>query len=265
MIGRRKGKGPSKRDLVALADGSLSAGRRARTERAVAASPELAAQVSDQRRALRAIRTLGSEPVPGPLRARLELASAPRFPAARRLHRLVAGAVGGAVAAVALAAAAVLALGGTTSGTPSVAAAATLGTRVAVSSTGATVPGVTAAGIAFPDWSHKFGLNAAGARRDTVDGRLATTVFYVGSGGRIAYTIVSGSPIRAGTATSAAVWNGVQLHSFSTSARAVVTWVRDGHTCIVSGRRSLLGTLMGLASWNEESGTSTGNSAAYAR
>lgn len=257
MIRRPNRNQPSERDLVALADGSLSAARRARVERAVDASPELRAEVSDQRRVLAAIRTLGSEPLPGPVRARVELGRAP-LPAPRRLHHLFANAAAGAVAAGALATAAVLALGGGTSGSPTVAAAATLGTRVAVATTGATAPGVGAAGISFPDWSYQFGLKAAGVRHDALDGRLATTVFYVGGEGRIAYTIVSGTPLRAGTLTTNAVWNGVQLHSFSTSTRGVVTWVRDGHTCVVSGPRSLLRAMMGLASWNGVSSQQSG-------
>ncbi len=256
MIGRRNRNSPSERDLVAIADGSLSAARRARVERAVGASRELSEQVSDQRRVLAAIRNVGAEPIPGALRARLELARAPH-PAPRRMYRLAASTATGALAAGALTVAAVLGLGGGLAGSPTVAAAATLGTRIPVAATGATLPGVRAAGIAFPDWSYRFGLTAAGVRRDSLDGRLATTVFYGTGGERIAYTIVSGSPLRAGTATSHAVWNGVTLRSFSTHGRAVVTWVRDGHTCVLSGSDALLKPMMRLAIWKGDSTVSS--------
>jgi anti-sigma factor RsiW len=251
MIGHRTRKDPSERDLVALADGTLSAARRARVERAVAASPELSAQVSEQRRVLTALRTVGAESMPSALRARLELARDPR-PTPRPFRRLAAGATTGAVAVAAFASALVLALGGGVSG-PTVAAAATLGTRGPLTATGATRPGVTAAGIQFPDWSYQFGLKAAGVRRDSLDGRLATTVFYLSNGGRIAYTIVSGSAIRTGTATRTAVWSGTQLRTFSSGKRAVVSWLRDGHTCVLSGPTPLLKAMMRLASWKGDS------------
>lgn len=247
MIRSRNQHDATERDLVALADGSLSAARRARVERAVAVDPELKRQVSAQRRVLAAIGTVGAEPMPGPLRARLELARNPR-PAPRRWPRLGVSAATGAVAAAAFAGVAVLAVGGGVT-SPTVAAAATLGTRAPISATGATLPGVRAAGIAFPDWSYRFGLTASGARHDSLGGRTATTVYYAGDHGRIAYTIVSGTPLASGAATSNAVWNGVRLHSFSASGRAVVTWLRDGHTCVLSGPRPLLKTMLGLASW----------------
>lgn len=252
MIRSRNRKDPSERDLVALADGSLSAARRARVERAVAASPELKAQISDQRRVLAALRSVGSEPIPGALRARLELSRRPD-PAPRRWYRAAATGVTGAVAAGALASAVVLGLGGGVSGAPTVAAAATLGLKVPVSATGSTLPGVRAAGIAFPDWSYRFALSGAGVRHDSLSGRPATTVFYAGGGQRIAYTIVSGSPIPAGASTTTSTWAGIQLRSFSSGNRAVVTWLRDGHTCVLSGPRPLLKQMLRLAAWRGES------------
>jgi anti-sigma factor RsiW len=58
MFSRQPHDRPSERDLAALADGSLAPGaRRARVERAVAASPELQALVRDQRRAIESVRS----------------------------------------------------------------------------------------------------------------------------------------------------------------------------------------------------------------
>src|SRR3954452_20172127 len=71
MINRRNSERPSERDLAALADGSLPPARRARVERAVAASPELQAELRDQCYALDAVRAAGAERAPAALRARV--------------------------------------------------------------------------------------------------------------------------------------------------------------------------------------------------
>src|SRR5436309_16098956 len=79
---------PSERDLAALADGSLAPARRARVERALAASPERQAELHEQRVALAAVRDLSSERAPAALRARVALARPARRPA-RRIGALV--------------------------------------------------------------------------------------------------------------------------------------------------------------------------------
>src|SRR5438067_7120754 len=112
---------PSERDLAALADGSLAPARRARVERAVAASPELQAELDDQRVAVAAVRDLASERATAALRARVALAG----PARRPARRIGALALAGSAA---VAAAAVLTLGGPAT-TPTAANAAVLGTR----------------------------------------------------------------------------------------------------------------------------------------
>lgn len=266
MISRRNRNQPSDRDLVALADGSIRASRRARVERAVADSDDLQQGLAAQRRALRAVRD-AAIPAPGALRARLELARAPR-PAARRSPHWSLRTRPAFAGLGALAVAAVLVLtgvvgggfGGRASG-PTVAAAAALGTRAPVGVTAAGDPHVIAAGIRFPDWRPSFGLSAAGVRRDTLDGRLATTVYYDRGGQQIAYTIVSGAPLSAGAATTSTVWNGVRLSSLPIGARAVVTWVRDGHSCVLSAPRSLLKSMMGLAAWTGNGTAAAGSEA----
>ena len=249
MIRRRQ---PSERDLAALADGSLPASRRPRVERAVAASPELQADVDAQRRALAVMSVAAEERAPSSLRARLELA---RDPVRRRrvpLRRLAVMAPAAATVAAVLA----LTVGTGTTGAPTVATAATLASRAPLAPVAPAAAGSTslrtpsAAGLSFPDWARAFGLEAVGMRRDTLDGRLATTVYYARAGQRVAYTIVSGDALAAGTSTRATAWDGLRLSSFQSHGRAVVTWLRRGHSCVLSGNPGLLSELMRLAAWH---------------
>jgi anti-sigma factor RsiW len=246
MIGRRREL--PERDLTALADGSLPASRRPRVERAVAASPELQADLAAQRRALAALSAAAEERAPSALRARLELARDPR-PSRVRTRRAWTAIPAAAAAAAAVV---VLTVGGGP-GAPTVASAATLAFRTplhpAGQATGSTLRWPTAGELVFPDWARRFGFVAVGARGDRIDGRAATTVFYQRAEQRIAYTIVSGSPLSAGTSMRPATWEGTRLSSFKAHGRAVVTWLREGHTCVLSGSPTLLGQLERLAAW----------------
>lgn len=90
-------------ELAALADGSIPAERRAALEEQVAASPELADRLAEQRRAL-ALTGGAAEQVEAPpsLRARLEAQAKPR-PRARAPRLAAAGIVVATVAAAAIA------------------------------------------------------------------------------------------------------------------------------------------------------------------
>jgi hypothetical protein len=172
-----------------------------------------------------------------------------------------AGAVAAAVVAVAIA----VGLGGGGSA-PSVsfgeAAASTLGA--------ATLPAppesqahhsqlaVAVDGVPFPYWSERFGWRSTGSRTDRVDGRSITTVFYGDSSGRrIGYAILAGTPApRVGGGVIA--WRGgVSYRLLSENGAAVVTWLRDGHLCVVSGRGVSSAALLGLASWSDHDATAS--------
>jgi hypothetical protein len=248
MIGRKRQHSISERDLTALADGSVSASRRPRVERAVAASPELQEDLAAQRRALAAISIAAEERAPSALRARLELARDPRPRKALPRRGLTAI----PAAAAAAAAVVVLTVGGGP-GAPTVASAATLAFRAPLHPAGAevsrteTLSWPTAGGLSFPDWVREYGFRAIGARTDRLGDRVATTVFYKRDGARIGYTIVSGHALARGTAASGSMLRGTRLWSFTKSGRAVVTWLRGGHTCVLSGNPALLNELQRLA------------------
>ena len=253
MIVSLRHKQPTERELAALADGSLPVRRRARLERAVASSPQLRAELAAERRVLKAIRGASGERAPTVLRARLELARDPD--PRRRLPRFTtATAATAAVAVAAFAAAVVVTIGGGAAA-PTVATAASLATRAPVSVAGAApndhgvVPGVRAAGISFPDWGLSFGFEAVGVRRDHLGDRLATTVFYARGDQQIAYTIMSGPPLSAGAALHESVWGGVRIGSFLSQGRVVITWLRNGHTCVLSGSGAPAALLARLAAY----------------
>jgi anti-sigma factor RsiW len=249
------------RDLGALADGSLSEQRRAALERAVADSPELQARLGKQRDALAAVRLLQAEQAPRQLRARLSPSPAPqgrrspahsgRRPAPRRALGLAS-----ALALTGLATALVL-VGGA-SPAPTVAEAAVIGALPPTApvqkppedhTIHVMLPRARAAGLPFPYWEDRFGWRAVGLRRDRIDGRLLTTVIYARHDQRLAYTIVAGSALPNDARAGVTGRDGTVLRSVSIGRRVVVTWLRRGHTCVLSGTGVAVDALLALGAW----------------
>ncbi|MFZ2113606.1 MAG: hypothetical protein WAU77_07755 [Solirubrobacteraceae bacterium] len=171
------------------------------------------------------------------------------------------------VGAIAVVAAIVLAIafGGGGGG----AAALTVGQTVAPTLRAATLPApresltrhaqldVAVDRVPFPYWGERFGWHSTGARVDRIDGRAVTTVFYANGGGRrVGYAIFTGAPaLRMGGVVA---WRGgVSYRLFDEHGVAVVTWLRDSHLCVVSGRGVSSATLLRLASWSEGNSTVT--------
>jgi hypothetical protein len=236
-------------ELAALADGTLSPERREALEAQVAESPELAAHLLEQERALELVnRASAATAAPAGLRARVE--RSPRRPRARPRFALATGLAVAAVAAVAL----LLVLPGGAGG-PSIASAAQLSARPATGPAPAPQPGQPkllardVAGVPFPNWRKKFGWKAAGVRTDTLGGRDTATVFYAKNGKRIGYTIVDGAPLKIPSDAAAARREGTELHTFRTDERLVVTWLRDGKTCVLSAVGVDRDVLLKLAAW----------------
>lgn len=240
---------PREEDLAALADGSLPETRREAVEALVEESPELAARLAEQRRAVALVRGAARDvEAPAGLRARIE---AQRRPRARR-RPLLLGAGVATAAALALAIALVLPSG---VGGPSLAQAATLATRPPTAAAPRPLPSNpklldrAEEGVPFPAWLGKFGWRSAGVRVDKLEGREATTVFYEKKGKRIGYTILGGGHIPVPEGADEARRQGVELHALTLDGREVVTWLRRGHTCVLSGAGVDRDVLLKLAAW----------------
>jgi hypothetical protein len=246
------------RQLAQLADGLLQGWDRAELEARVAASPILQEALDRQRVAATALHGLDLQAGPA-LRDRIATATAspPRRPLRSRRFA-IAGVLAGAVAAAALAAVLIVPSGG---GNPTVVEAARLSERPAVGSVGvdSSNPKLLSAdveGVPFPNWSGQFRWRQAGSRSDTLDGRTARTVFYEHGGKRVAYTIVSGHGIPAPDGSRPATRNGVYLHSLANGGRRVVTWWRDGRTCVLSSTDVGDHQLIKLATWKGDGAVS---------
>ncbi|HEV3321058.1 MAG TPA: hypothetical protein VG147_02570 [Solirubrobacteraceae bacterium] len=271
--------------LAALADGTLPEPGRESVLARVAESPELAAELEDQRRAVMLARSLERVEAPTLLRRSIELAAtgdaairdatagegstsagfgrsaqpkrergsrrSPSF--LRRPPRLAAGVAFAAAVAVVLVL--VLATGGGTSA-PTVLQASSSGLGTATGAAPAESPhnphllAASAAGIGYPYWGGKLGWRAVGARTDTVGGRTVTTVFYTDSRARrIGYSIVSGAALAIPAGSASVQRHGVSFHVLRHANPTIVTWREAGHTCILTARGVSAGTLMRLATW----------------
>jgi hypothetical protein len=113
-------------------------------------------------------------------------------------------------------------------------------------------------GVPFPYWEDRFGWRSTGTRSDRIDGRTVTTVFYSDAAGRrIGYAILAGTPVPRIDGGAIAWRDGVPYRLLSENGTAVVTWLRDGHLCVVSGRGVSSATLLRLASWSDHDATAS--------
>jgi hypothetical protein len=245
-------------DLAALADGRLDPARWAAVEARLAAEPELAAAFERQRVAVAAIgRAVEGTSAPLALRTRIERLEAERERGgrhgrirrapARRLSWLLPAVA--ATVAAALLVALILPLGGGLTVEDTLAAA----TRPIESPA---VPDPRndkllreqVDGVRFPNFAGKFDWRPVGVRVDELEGRDMRTVFYERGGKRIAYTIVGGEQLE-WPDVEPTVRDGVKLRPFDEEGREVVTWLRGGQTCVLSGERVSEATLLELAAW----------------
>jgi anti-sigma factor RsiW len=262
-------------DLAALADGRLDPARRDGVLARVAAEPALAAALERQRVGVAAITAAAGEvSAPVALRRRVEAMEAERSAPRRRSGGWRArgrrpeqgepataspGVAGGRwrafVPAAGLALAAVVAVvlvtGG--SGGVSVDSVVTVATRppAGVVATGPPGPllGEEFEGVRYPNYAARFQWQPDGKRADKVQDRATRTVFYRKGTNMIAYTIVAGEALREPTDGVATRREGVELRTLRRDGRTVVTWQRQGHTCVLSGAGVSAQELRELASW----------------
>ena len=241
-------------DLSAFADGSLPNARRRPVEEWIAQSPELEQLLERERTAVGAVRSAAAETAaPDALRRRLAAGS--ERPRARRRPARVYGAVAAGFAAAAVVILALLVLPAGTPGGPSVSEAASLWVRGPALAAPSPDPGDPDARLApgnadlyFPNWTTSLGWRAIGSRIDTLRGRRVFTVYYARAGRTVAYSIVDGAVLRE-PPTGTRTVNGYVLRTLSSGGRTVVTWRRDGHTCVLSASRVAAGQLQRLAGW----------------
>jgi hypothetical protein len=238
-------------ELSALADGSLDPARRRAVEAWIASSPELRDLYEHERAAVDVLHQAAAERAPARLRLGIQ---GQRLSSTRRPRAAGYGALAGAIAAVAVAV--VLLLPGGAPGSPSVSQAAGLALRGPSAPAPAPDPEDPRAKLAdwfqevyFPNWSATLGWRPVGMRRDRLDGRPTTTVYYQRRDGLVAYTIV-GAPALPPPSGPLTRLNGFELRAFSLAGRTVVTWRRAGHTCVLSAAaRVPVGVLEQLAGW----------------
>jgi hypothetical protein len=240
-------------ELARLADGSVPSSRQTELHDQLAGSPDLARALREQQQAVSLLRSIDA-PAPDSLRRWLENqpreTSSRRWRPAWRAPKLVFPVVA-ALAAVAVAVVVIASSGGSAGPSFSHATQVALApaTLPAPSEAGEGTVDVSLAGIPFPYWAD-IGWRTTGARHDTIAGRKLVTVFYATPGGhRVGYTIVDGRPltVTGGTQVSS---HGIQFTLLRDGPARVVTWIRQGHTCIIAGRWVSNRKLLALATAN---------------
>lgn len=106
---------------------------------------------------------------------------------------------------------------------------------------------VEADGLRFPDWAPRFGFRAAGVRVDSVAGRRVISVLYVRGQTRLGYAIAARPALPLPTRATVRVREGTKYRALTSAGRNVLTWTREGRTCVLAARGLGAGALLGLA------------------
>jgi hypothetical protein len=105
------------------------------------------------------------------------------------------------------------------------------------------------AGVTYPDWTREFRWRAVGERSDELEGQPTATVFYRHTHHRIGYTVISGKTIAPPDDAERLNVDGLELRRFRVGEQDVVTFERNGRTCVLSGNVHDPDTLVKLAAW----------------
>ena len=115
-------------------------------------------------------------------------------------------------------------------------------------------------GVRFPNWGSEFGWHETGMRRDEIDGRPTTTVFYEHMGHRLAYTIVSGPALPPPENARVVRRDGLEIALYRDPQHGghdVAVFERGGRTCVVAGHVLEVSTLVKLAAWRGDGSVRT--------
>jgi hypothetical protein len=195
---------------------------------------------ADQERMMALLRAVEA-PAPAALRQRIAELAAPRPVRRRRRRRPALALAGGFAIGIAL----LLAFGGGTE-PPTVVRISTVALERA---TGPAPRTLVAAGttIVFPHWSSR-GWPSRGVRSDRVGGHSVTTEFFSSyPDGTVGYAIVAGAPLPWGTSGQIVTRGGRRYLLTSYGGAKIVTWVQDGHTCVLASRTAPASMLLALA------------------
>ncbi len=242
----------SEAELAAFADDSLTPRRRAQVAARIARSSELRVLVGEQRAALEAVRALDA-PAPARLCARVR-AEPSRLPT--RSHARLRPVVLAVAAAIAVLLVVVLPPQGRRDGPTMLEIA-----QLADQSPCASAPprdraepsrlNAAIAGLPFPNYPARLGWYAIGIRVDELDGRETRTVFFCARGDpRIAYSIVAGYALAWPAHAPRTLRNGTELRHLRRGRQTIVTWLRAGRMCVLSGARLSRDELLELPAWN---------------
>ena len=169
----------------------------------------------------------------------------------RRPAALIAA--GSALAAIVVALVIVLAPGSPSA--PSVADAAAValgpatGSAPRVDSADPRFVAASVAGIRFPNYAYDSTWRTVGARLDTLDRRPSRTVIYGRGPVRVGYTIVDGAPLDAVAGARREAADGTPVWVARLDGALVVSWERDGHTCVLASRAATQGQLLSFVAW----------------
>jgi hypothetical protein len=238
-------------ELTLLVDGRLPPDRRNALEDRIAREPWLASKLHEQEAvAERLAATMPEIGAPPRLRAHLAADPTAGLRVGGRGWALGAGLAAAAAVVVLLL---VLVLPGSPAA-PSLAEAASVGAlppnRPPPAPAGPTLLRAEQDGVPFPRWGAKFGWVAVGERKATVKGRSVTTVHYRNpkTGNTASYTILGGSALADPEGAPEADVKGKDFYLPTVNGRRIVTWRREGHTCVLQGTAPSL-KLRQLASW----------------
>ena len=246
MILRRDPDSGSRSALTRLADGSATDAERADLEAAVALSPELAAELAEQREV---VARLAALELNAPPRLHDTVRALERAPVRRRRARMTPR-----LAFVAIAVVVVVTVGlsrpvghANVRGVIALALAPGEHSPPPVSPRDHAVLDVAIDRTAFPNWDY-LGWRTTGARLDTLGGQHVETVYYQAARSeRVGYSIVGGTALPLGEARLALRRGGVSYWVLSHGGATVVSWRRDGHTCVLASRHAPAGALISLA------------------